>query len=316
MPSNQIILAAGYSPEVRFVNVHKSEVIRTLFLQEYGHVNRLAVSSDSQHVAIAGNPHLRVFDMMGGPTAMATGIYEGHRSNVTAVGFEATYRWLFSGSEDGTLRIWDRRAQKCQMTYENAGQLEMIAINAMDVLPSQVEFLAGDAEGKLLLFDLMVNKVRKTFTVGEGIPIGSLSVAPSGGLVMCGTHDGTCHLWKVLPRDVFEPLPRIADHSTYVLSSQFCPEATLLATTSADGTASIWENKKQGFTKKFNLTGHTEWVWDCSFSKDGQSLLTGSTDCTCRLWDLQTGVQRAEFGGFKKGITAVALVDVAKQPSS
>ncbi len=35
--------------------------------------------------------------------------YESHTNNVTAVGFQCDGKWMYSGSEDGTVKIWDVR---------------------------------------------------------------------------------------------------------------------------------------------------------------------------------------------------------------
>lgn len=64
-----------------------------------------------------------------------------------------------------------------------------------------------------------------------------------------------------------------------------------------------------GFALSSTLKGHTKWVWDCAFSRDGKYLVTGSSDQTCRLWEVGNGQQRLQFTGFNKGVTAVALLD-------
>ena len=35
--------------------------------------------------------------------------YEGHSGNVTELGFQRTRKWMYTGSDDGTLKIWDLR---------------------------------------------------------------------------------------------------------------------------------------------------------------------------------------------------------------
>ena len=35
--------------------------------------------------------------------------FTGHSGNVTAVEFSDSYSWMYSASEDGTIKIWDVR---------------------------------------------------------------------------------------------------------------------------------------------------------------------------------------------------------------
>jgi hypothetical protein len=57
--------------------------------------------------------------------------------------------------------------------------------------------------------------------------------------------------------------------------------------------------------------GHQRWVWDCVFSVDAAYLVTVSSDCTARLWDLSTGDAIRVYSGHHKGAVACALNDSA-----
>jgi WD40 repeat protein len=35
--------------------------------------------------------------------------FDGHTTNVTSLGFQREGKWMYTGSEDGTVKIWDLR---------------------------------------------------------------------------------------------------------------------------------------------------------------------------------------------------------------
>jgi serine/threonine protein kinase len=55
------------------------------------------------------------------------------------------------------------------------------------------------------------------------------------------------------------------------------------------------------------LTGHTDWVKAVALTGDGRRALSGSTDKTLKLWDLETGQCLRTLTGHKAGVNAVAL---------
>lgn len=52
---------------------------------------------------------------------------EGHTTNVTAVAFQHQSKWLVSGSEDGTLKLWDLRARMSTMC-DSAGACTSVPV--------------------------------------------------------------------------------------------------------------------------------------------------------------------------------------------
>lgn len=60
----------------------------------------------------------------------------------------------------------------------------------------------------------------------------------------------------------------------------------ILATTSADNTACLWNCTTNKNLARF--TAHCGWVLDCSFSSDGRTLATSSWDTNVKLWDVET----------------------------
>ena len=93
---------------------------------------RCSVEADAALApAAAGNPAIRLFEVNTNNPQPITS-FEGHTNNVTAVGFERDGRWMYSGSEDGTVKIWDLRASGFQREYESRG-----AVNSVVLHPNQ-----------------------------------------------------------------------------------------------------------------------------------------------------------------------------------
>ncbi len=60
-------------------------------------------------------------------------------------------------------------------------------------------------------------------------------------------------------------------------------------------------------TKSTVLRGHTDTVWSVTFSPDGQTLASGSSDDTIRLWDVATGAERHTIMGPRGDVRSVAF---------
>ncbi|MGB5897715.1 MAG: hypothetical protein WBG66_05915, partial [Geitlerinemataceae cyanobacterium] len=67
------------------------------------------------------------------------------------------------------------------------------------------------------------------------------------------------------------------------------PDNQLLATASGDKTVRLWKWNagRLETTPEVVLQGHTDWVWDITFSRDSRLIGTGGKDNTVRLWDTE-----------------------------
>jgi len=72
-------------------------------------------------------------------------------------------------------------------------------------------------------------------------------------------------------------------HRAAVSRAAFSPDSRLLATTSDDCTARIWDLSER---TSFALYGHTNQVWRAAWSPDQRLLATSSRDGSVRVWDV------------------------------
>ena len=76
-------------------------------------------------------------------------------------------------------------------------------------------------------------------------------------------------------------------HGGTITGLDFNAAGTLLASSSRDGTARLWDVYLQG--ERLTLAGHTDRVQDVAFSPLGDQIASASLDGTVRLWDAASG---------------------------
>ena len=317
-----LLATSGYDHTIRFWEAASGNNHKTLQHPD-SQVNSLEISPDKRCIAAGGNPSLRVYDIESGSSAVTS--YDGHTNNITAVGFQRDGKWMFTGSEDGSIKIWDLRAPGCQREFESG-----CAINTVELMPSQGEVVSGDRQGSIRCWDLGQNSCSNELGPDGTKPIRSLSVARDGSMLAAANDQGTCFLWR-LGRGggeerigKFEPLQKLQArargaratrrmaqtpdmppspqaHATYLIKCLFSPDGTKLATMSSDQSIKIWSTHNN-FECEKTLNGHQRWVWDAVFSADSAYLVTASSDQTARLWDVSQARALRAAGGGRRGV--------------
>jgi G protein beta subunit-like protein len=307
-----VLATASYDHTIRLWEATSGVCHRTLQYAD-SQVNKLEITSDKQFLAAAGNPHVRLFEV-NSSNGQPVSSYDGHQGNVTAVGFQRDNKWMFTGSEDGTVKIWDLRAPGYQRQYESRA-----AVNTVALHPNQGELISGDQNGNIRVWDLRENLCSSEYVPEVGTAVRSISVASDGSLAVAANNSGTCFVWQLVNKGEagpagasqgvthFEPLHKLQAHDGKVLKCLLSPDVQHLATTSSDNTIKIWQ--LDGFGLKQTLVGHQKWVWDCVFSVDAAYLVTASSDCTARLWDLSASEAIRVYSGHHKAVVCCALND-------
>eukprot|EP01111_Echinosteliopsis_oligospora_P015473 TRINITY_DN6138_c0_g2_i1.p1 TRINITY_DN6138_c0_g2~~TRINITY_DN6138_c0_g2_i1.p1 ORF type:complete len:310 (+),score=84.45 TRINITY_DN6138_c0_g2_i1:86-1015(+) len=309
MPS-VILATASYDHTIRLWEAPSGICYRTIQYAD-SHINKLEITPDKHYLAAAGNPHIRLFEA-GTNNAAPVISFDGHKGNVNAVGFQRDGKWMFSGSDDGSIKIWDLRAAGCQRVYECSG-----GVNTVILHPNQAELISGDQHGNIRVWDLTANACSKELVPEGDSGIKSITIANDASLLAASNLKGKVYVWKLQDEDTskLEPLHKIDPHSRYVLKCLFSPDGQYLATAGADHHVKLWNTRK--FTLAKTLTGHQRWVWDCVFSVDSNFLVTGSSDQVARLWNVEKGETIRQYTGHHKGISCLALNDLdTSSPSS
>lgn len=312
-----ILATGGYDHTIRFWEALSGQCIRVLQHPE-SQINSMAITKDKRFLAAAGNPKIQLVDVAGIRNEPIH-VFEGHTNNVTAVGFQKDFRWMYSSSEDGTLKVWDIRTAKCQRTFECSKKGTLI--HSVILHPNQVDLYCCDHFGNIRLWNLTNNTCEMIISLGDpsnSIPIRSLTISMDGTRLIASTHSGYVYIWSIPFRDSSNNQSdshilskQWQAHDTFITKCLASPDGLKLATASADHTVKLWNIKDNDSPSlQTTLVGHQKWVWDCVFSADSAYLITASSDNTSRLWNVQDGRVIREYLGHDKAIVAVAMNDL------
>lgn len=346
---NQVILAtAGYDHTIRFWQAHSGICQRTVQHPD-SQVNAMEITPDKLLLAAAGYQHIRMYDInSNNPNPVVN--YDGVSKNVTSVGFHEDGRWMYTGGEDCSARIWDLRSRnlQCQRIFQANHP-----VNCVFVHPNQGELYVGDQSGIIHIWDLRTDQNEQLVTDPD-VAVQYIHIDQDGMYLAAIDNKGDCYLFSLKPGNESAPSRpirriKLKAHQQYGLKCKFSPDSTLLVTTSADKSAKVWktatlfhsldEQKPSSESEKespspppTSETITTEvrgwkvaeatpmvelkdpnqrWVWDAAFSSDSRYLLTASSDNLARLWNLSTGSVELEYTGHQKALTALAFKDGA-----
>jgi len=313
--TDEIILAtAGYDHTIKFWAAHTGVCTRT-HQHPDSQVNCMEITPDGAMLVAGGYQHIRMYDL-NSSNLNAIVNYEGITKNVMAVGCQEVGKWMFSGGEDCSARIWDLRMRNlsCQRVFQTNAPVNTVCLH-----PNQQELVVGDHAGVIHRWNLMNDKSEQLIPE-PGVSIQHIDIDPQGQYMAVVNNNGKCYVWSLTSDDAemtqLHPKVQISAHNRYGLSCKFSPDSSLLATTSADHSCKILR------TADFSLPDikpvqqltcqKQQWVWDCAFTADSKYILTGSSDGNARLWDIDTGAVKKEYQGHQKSITSVAFRDISQ----
>jgi WD40 repeat protein len=193
------------------------------------------------------------------------------QSPLTSVAFDGAGQ-LASGSEDGTVKLWDVKSGVLKQTLQVQGSVWSVAFDSGGQLAS------GSDDGTVKLWDAKSGVLKQTLQAQSSV----WSVAfDGGGQLASGSSDGTVKLWDVKSGVLKQTLQA----QSRVLSVVFDGDGQL-ASGSDDGTVKLWDVKSGQLKQTLQVQSSVRSV---AFDGAGQ-LASGSSDGTVKLWDVQSGV--------------------------
>lgn len=343
------LLAAGFDDGMLWLfDTKTGQRLRLAWLAHHGCVSALAFDSDGKRLFSAGEDKLvRAFSVepgesLGQPVGPPL---LGHATWVRSLATSPDGRFVASGSDDGTILLWDQKTgellgpplrehQRAVMALGYSPDSKLLlsgsddqtvrlwdakAARRLQVLTGAqktvraVAFVgklaaAGDWDGHLLLWDTQSGKLQGKPQKGHGLSLSALVATPHGQSLFSASWDGSIRRWQPETGQPFGPplQPR-----------QGALQALQL---SADG-QSLWTGTEEGRLLEIQVEERSPLEREAhvldselssiTLSQDGTLLAVGGWDKQIELWrtDPDGSSLRRErvLRGHEGSISAVAL---------
>jgi len=292
-----ILATAGYDHKIRFWEAPSGICSRALVFPD-SQVNRLEITRDKQFLAAAGNPLIRIFEVNGASTGPVMAC-EGHSASVTGVGFQGDGRWMYSCSEDGTVKVWDLRGPGAQRSFLCGAPCNDVVLPADG---GDRTLVSADAGGRVKVWDLGTGRA-----IADVCP--EREAAEAALPPVTGDHpEGTGGKGKGAAtkavgeggasRPAVAPTPAQGPCSPAPLQAvDVSEDGGLLCCLSSRGEVHAYDLSATGIPERtHSFRAHHSYATACRISPDGRHLVTCGSDRTARLWSTSGATDRGPDG--------------------
>ena len=279
-PDGKILAVGGYR-SVTLWNLPTGRAITTI-THLPGPVQSLAFRPDGAQIAVAGGApgssgEVQVFDTR---TFEKTGpTLEGHTDAVMSVAWSADGKWLATGSQDKTARLWLWPEGKELKLFKDHSD----AVTRVCFSPDGKALYTASMDHNLRRYDTDKGTLVRAFT-GHNEGVTAMAFSSQNNILLSAGSETELRRWNP---DTGDNTGKTGGHSATVTEIVFSKDTKFIASASGDHSIRIWDAANSSALR--TLTGASDWEYAVAISPDDRWTAGGGADGMVRLWDTATG---------------------------
>lgn len=220
----------------------------------------------------------------------------GHTGEITSIAYSSNGRFLISGSNDTTIKVWDVATGALIRTL--SGHIDTVSTVAW--IPNSMNIVSGSWDSTIKIWDATTGLCSVSINASTGF-IHTISVSPDGKYILSADADYNLSMWDSSNLKNI----RITPLESNIFALAYSPDGKTIAAAHDDGTVTIRNAQTHALQK--TLKGHTEAVYSIAFSPDTTTLVTGSYDTTVKIWNTKSSKCIHTLKGHESWVNAVAF---------
>ncbi len=195
-PDGKMLATGGHDRQILFWNLRDRQVENTLSLDDTA-AHSMVLSQDGKILITGSYRKIKVWETSSTlsqknlPDTQPIYNLMGHSHIVTTLAISADAKFLVSGSQDQTIRVWNLATGELVHTLKGHRD----SVNAVALSPDEQIIASGSADKTIKLWHLGSGELLGTFT-GHANTVTALSFTASGEMLVSGSLDKTIKIWQ------------------------------------------------------------------------------------------------------------------------
>ncbi|MBW4624906.1 MAG: caspase family protein [Brasilonema octagenarum HA4186-MV1] len=224
---------------------------------------------------------------------------QGHKDGVNSVAFNPDGQMIVSGSDDGTIGLWDIQCNPISQSLREYSS----CVNSVAFSPDGQMIVSGSDDGTIRLWDIQCNPISQSLRKYSSY-VNSVAFSSDGQMIVSGSYDGSISLCDIQGNSICLVLQRFKKYLDAFYTAAINLDKQMIAIGGDDeGIVYLWDIQGNLIGK---FQGHKEPVFSIAFSPDGQTIVSGSSDSKIWLWDIQCN-PITELKGHKGSVNSLAF---------